>query len=346
MNPDDDFVEHLRRVARRTPPLRVDAEQVLRAGRRRRRTRAAGVSALATVAVVATVAGGSVLLPGPGRPWPAAPPAGAPASSEAEPSPHVVLDAAAVTVTTPLDAWVLSGQELAITQAALSHHVDTCMAARGRDGYAEAAREIVVPVVPADGYATFGLWDPEQAGEDAYAPRPEPFDVYAGEDSPGTGVDHAGDDEGATSRACYAEADRAGLLLDLADVDAAAPAPAGLDPVELTEDGKDVIRAWEECLADRGVEDPDPEEAGGFPLVPDAVEGAGPVDRARISAVDLACKDELGTVAAVADIEAREQNAYVERAREHLTLRRDLEQEVLARAVAHLEAHGITVPAH
>ncbi|MEJ5868009.1 hypothetical protein WDV85_09690 [Pseudokineococcus sp. 5B2Z-1] len=342
MTRDDDLVEHLRHLARSTPPPNVDRAGVLRRGERRRAARASGVVVAAVGAVIASAAGVQALLPQAPAPAPLAD------LSTSAPQPTnaagdgVAFDASDTTVTEPLDAWVWSRQELAITSAATWHYLDSCMAAAGLPGWAEAADEIVVPAAPQDGFDTYGLWNTTQADGDRYAPRPEPSDVYDGKASASSDREMT-DLTAAVSRDCFQQALAADVAYDLEEVDAVAPAPTGVNPPQYTDDGRAVIQEWADCVRAAGVPvttDEDP-----LRLVPDGAADATPDERQRMAAIDLGCKQQLGTTEAIAQIVAREQNAYIDRAHDHLVLQKTVQDRVLAASIAYLTEQGVEVPA-
>ncbi|GAA2031165.1 hypothetical protein WDZ16_16160 [Pseudokineococcus marinus] len=339
MTHDDDFVTHLQAMARETPAIHVDDQQILRAGRRRRVARRSGVAALALAAVATSAAGVQAVLPdsGDGRPAPAAgDPSATATQAEDEPA-GVVFDPAAGTVVSPLDAWDWTPQDYAIQYAALEHFRATCLAEAGVPGYEGVAQQVSVPVIPDDGFQVYGLWQQSQLDGLGYTPRPDPGDVaprsaYDGTPKDGSDLDQA--------LACIAQADEAGLVYDENLIeDQGPPIP------DLTDQSQAVAEDWAQCVRADGVRTQAGEE--GFPgLLPTIPEDATPEELRRIAEVDLGCKDELGSVEALAALAGQWQGEHIADAQGRLTQIRDAQAPVLAAAEVYLDAHGITVPPH
>lgn len=339
MTHDDDFVAHLQAMARDTPAVRVDDQQVLRAGRRRRVARRTGVAVLALAAVATSAAGLHAVLPGSGdgRPTPAAGEPGAAPTQDQERPAGVVFDPAAGTVVSPLDAWDWTPQENAIQYAALEHFRTTCLAEAGVPGYEGVAEQITVPVIPDDGFESYGLWDESQLDGPGYSPRPDPADLAPRSAYDDTSTDGSDLDQ---ALACLEQADEAGLVFDENLIeDQGPPIP------DRTEESQAIAEDWAECVRAAGVETRAGEE--GFPgLLPTVPADATPDQLAQIAEVDLGCKDQLGSVEALAALAGEWQDEYIASAQGRLTQIRDAQAPVLAAAEAYLDEHGIPVPPH
>lgn len=343
MTHDDDFVRQLKTMAESTFPVTVDRQDVLRVGRRGLMARRGGVALLAFAAVTASAAGVQVLLPDPAdlaTPAPLAAPSDGATPTSSSPAPQqgaVTFDAETGTVVEPLDAWFWTPQEQAIQAAALEHFRTTCLAAAGVAGYQGIPAQITVPVIPDDGYTDYGLWDRSQLDRLGYSPRPQPNQV-----APESAYADAATGDSAYNQAiaCVGEAEAAGLVFDGEQIKD--QGPEGIPPLNYIDEGRDVIDAWARCVREQGLEAADSTSFVG--LVPTGAAEANPEEQSRIADIDLGCKERLGSVQALADLQAREQNDYIERAQNYLTEVRAAQQSVAATAAAYLEDNGITVP--
>ncbi len=348
MTPDDDLVEHLRHLARSTPPSTVDRDEVLRRGRRRRGTRAGGVGVAVLAAVVASGVGVHALVsPAPER-IPFADLETAAPSPTPDPDAPVVFDEATGTVVEPLDAYQWSDREAHVVWAAQGLFRTGCLASYGPPVWPEGGvpggpEGVVISAVTDEGIGVYGLWSPSHAEGTKYLTAPA-GDYYKGG---GSASDHGdGDDEFTlASKECFGRAVAADLEYDVAELDAVAPAPAELVRPQQTEEGRALIYEWAECVraAGFGVRTDD-HPLRPLSLVPDRTVEVTPDERRQMAAVDLGCKERLGTVEAYADIVAREQNAYIARAGERLLVEKALQERVLAASVAYLEREGVEVP--
>ncbi len=335
MTRDDDLVEHLRHLSRSTPPSTVDRDEVLRRGRRRRGTRAGGVGVAVVAAVVASGVGVHALVtPAPQRLPLADVETAAPAPT---PDPDaVVFDEGTGTVAEPLDAYEWSSQELVVPLSAESHYMRRCLSAIGSVDPPAGPDSDPVPLIPQDGYNTFGLWSPSQADGARYGSGLIETGHMMFRQDPGIDADEAE----AVRLRCSAEAVDADLAFDIAEVDALVPRPDGVTWAGDTEDGRAIIEQWAECVRAAGV--PVTQQAS---LVPDGADTADPAERRRMAAVDLGCKARLGTVEAFAEVVAREQNAYIERARQFLEVKKEVQDRVLEASFSYLVQQGVPVPA-
>jgi len=321
---------HVHEVA---PRIDVRTDGVVPAARKRR-TRRALVSGVASVAVVAVAAAWAVET----QPWasevaPAGPtldvhPSASPStSSDADAAPRATLDPVTGTITTPMDAWSWDSREHAISRTAVDHYVVGCL----QDAGYEATFDGPYPLEPGRD-AEYGLWRMEDAEEHGYASLTAPD------------LDHVGaewDTEvvpAKASRDCYRAAREAGLTYDTADF---GDGPTGITSVMYTMEGQRIRDEWRECLIGHGASAPTSHEAG---MVPDGVDGVPLEEQLRIASIDLGCKDELGTVQRLADVGAREEAAYILRARDYLQERHAVEQETLGTAEAYLDDAGVSMP--
>jgi len=341
MTHDDDFVRRLKDMADSSFPVTVDRRGVLRVGRRRRQARRGGIALLAVTAVTASAAGVQAMLPDPDAPAPLAGPSdvAAPAPSPLPSQPAgVVFDAATGTAVEPLDAWFWTPQEQAIQAAALEHFRTTCLAAAGVAGYQDIPEQITVPVIPDDGYGDYGLWDRSQLDGLGYAPRPQPSDLapesaYADADTGDNAYDQA--------IACVGEAETAGLVFDGEQI--TTQGPEGTTALNYIDEGRVVIDQWARCVREQGLKAAG-SDSSFVGLVPTGAAVAGPEEQARMAEIDLGCKERLGSVQALADIQAQEQEHYIDRALSYLTEVRAAQQTVVATAATYLEDNGVTVP--
>ncbi|GAA4723387.1 hypothetical protein GCM10023216_11210 [Isoptericola chiayiensis] len=177
---DDELIRAMRVLAGRTPQVRVDVEEVLRAGRRRRARRAAGgvaVGGLLGVGLVVGTLAWADTTPAPDVvPAPAAS-TGVPApdsTSDADdgwttypPSPddgeHALVDHERGTIGLPEDDWVLSAEEQAAVDTAQQYLEIECLSDVGLGDEVE----FVGPVPPYDERQRgLGLWTAEDLDRD------------------------------------------------------------------------------------------------------------------------------------------------------------------------------------
>ncbi|MEK8229380.1 hypothetical protein NKG05_30910 [Oerskovia sp. M15] len=154
---DDDFVRRLRSMEAPTPQIRIDTATVLRSGRRRRLARATGTTLGIGALCAGLYAGAAAVAPGHVDREPIRP-ATTDRSPTEEPVPamtHAVIDEVAGTITTPLDQWLLSSEEMSAIETAGAVYVARCMTDVGFGDLVELVGP--VPVENQDGY-NFGLW--------------------------------------------------------------------------------------------------------------------------------------------------------------------------------------------
>jgi hypothetical protein len=330
---DEDFVLRLRAVSQHAPDVTIDHAQVLRAGRRRRAGRAVGLAVGVGALCGGLVAGALALVPPQPRDTPVMPATSAtttspepPESATEEPA-RAVVDEDAGTITTPLDDWFVSAEERAEMDTARDVFVARCLAAAGYEDIVHLVGP--VPAENQDG-AELGLWRHGLLATNGYTQEPV--------ESPNRFRARPGDEIALEQqRSCFRQAIDAGLSYDLDQFEAVAP--VGVTPVTRTPEGIAVIDAWKQCLREGGVAPPGPDEG----MVPPEVRNASPAEVVRIGEIDLACKDELSTTQELADIQAAEESAYIDRARDYLELRRPIERAALEAARAYLQEQGLSM---
>ncbi|WP_431835566.1 hypothetical protein [Cellulomonas sp. Y8] len=330
MSHDDDLVARLRGLGQDTPRVSVDRAEVLRAGRRRRSARAAGAGAWTALVLVGVVAAGMALAGG--RPGDAAPAAPGPATTATQsatvaPAPlRAEVDRSTGTIALPLDDWIWSPAQEATSATAVELSVSLCMAQAGM------ADEFVFqgPYPVASRLASYGVWRDEDVRASGYE------GVSGAVDYPGTGL--RGDDPRiATQRGCYGDA------FDLYGVDPAEfedSAPQGYESPTSVPQGLAVWEEWRQCLVDEGVAPP--ADAGS--MVPEGVTSAPMAEQVRVGLIDVGCKDRTDFVQRLGDVEAAEQQAYIERGRAYLSELRAVQQRALAESRALLTSHGVPIP--
>lgn len=331
MSDDDRLLEHLRTVADQAPPVPLDSSRVLALGRRRRAARSAGIG-LATIAAVASVYSGVSALPGPneGMPGPAAPSESQSPSPSTEHDamsspPTAVVDEQAGTISLPLDEWTWSAGDLATVETAEDLYVSRCMADAGLGE--EYVFRGPAPVQPER--VQYGVWRHEVVLETGYGSL-----SVIDRDGAGLRGDHP---DIRIQVECYARALEEGLTYDPGQFEEAAP--RGWESGPYLPEGQLVMEEWRQCLADNDVVPPG-EDAG----IPPAALGAPLDEQIRIGLIDVDCKEEVDFVQRMADIEAREQAAYIERGRDYLEARRQVEQSALAKAREYLADAGVPIP--
>ncbi|QDW62329.1 hypothetical protein [Oerskovia sp. KBS0722] len=334
----DDFSTRLRElVDKALPEAPIDPHLALDVARRRAgRTRSRRVAA--SLAVAAVVAAAAVTVPDLVAPRPRetllmpatsiATTSPEPAESATEEPVRAIVDEDAGTITTPLDGWFVSAEERAEMDTARDVFVARCMTAAGYEDLVQ-----LVGPVPAektfDG-AGFGLWRHGLLATDGYTQEPvESPNRFRARVEDAAAIEQ--------QRSCFGQVNEAGLSYDPGQFEAVAP--TGVTPATSTPEGIGVIDEWKQCLSERGVEPPGPDEG----MVPPGVRAASPDEVTRIGEIDLACKDELGTVQRLADIQAAQESEYITRARDYLELRRPVEQAALEASRAYLQEQGLSM---
>lgn len=334
---DDAFTHHLRELAEGSPHIRVDRDHVIRAGRRRRSRRTAGVAAM-TVAGVAGLYTGVAALPltgdgsSPAGPPASVAPAATPSEGDAVPAPELasaaVVDAVTGTIELPLDELLLSGEDWGVIDTATELAIATCMAEQGYGEY--YVFQGPEPAHP--DRLQYGVWLEAEVRATGYQSQ-RADDGRARVGLPLT------DEADAALLGCFGEGQRLGFVYDGESAGLESLAPLGYEMPAYTDEGQAIIAEWGECLRAGGVTPPEEDSS----MVPAGVLDAPMDEQVRVGLVDVACKDQLDTVQRLADVEAAEHLAYIDRAQEYLDVLRPLQQEVLANAQAYLAAQGVDV---
>ncbi|MBD5784868.1 hypothetical protein IF650_01625 [Cellulosimicrobium terreum] len=249
--------------------------------------------------------------------------------SETGDGPRAIVDEVAGTITTPLDDWVLSIDELTETRTAGDLFTARCMTDAG---YPESAK-IDGPSVPlnTDGLG-FGLWRHEALVRSGYEMDLTGVSTNGFTAAPGT-------EDAVTAQldACGEQEVEAGLSYNpeqLGEVP-----PTNFTPAEDTPEGVAIIGEWKQCLTERGIEPPGQDDG----MVPPAIQGASREEVIRIGEIDLACKAELDTIQQLADIQAAQEAEFIARAQDYLEQRLTLEEAALETSRAYLKEQGVSM---
>lgn len=242
-----------------------------------------------------------------------------------------MVDESARTIRLPLDDLVLNSQDRAVLDTARDLTLSRCMADAGFAKYAPFDG----PVRPDPGNERkYGVWIREQVAQYGYQ-DPAEHAVSPVPSHRGLAVNQAAN---AASRACFQGLLDQGVMYDL---DAIVPqSPLGYQPADNTDEGRAVLAQWSQCLQDNGVAPPDTE---GGNLVPAGVDAAPLQEQIRVGLIDVDCKRKLDIVQRLADIDAAEQGAYIERAGDYLAAYRAVVQPVLAKDRILLAEAGVVV---
>ncbi|WP_125775506.1 hypothetical protein [Antribacter gilvus] len=351
---DTELVDRLRSLAQDPPTIRVDRAAILTSGRRRHVARAAAVTTGVGAVCVAAMVGATALQPGTGPAevvpggdlmggMTASPPS-SPAPSLPAGPPRAVVDVENGTIGMPLDPWRISPEDAAVLGTAQDHLRYTCLAEAGVEGAGYAAPRPVVPWI--DWTYGYGVWRAEQLEDVArygYLGEPSRDDEAAYPGSRG----RITDSNRAAFEACGQAVVDAGLATGQAEADAQ-EAGTVEDPGRVEKASEVAARGaamdeWRACLRVGGVSAPGEDEGllpGGTDVYAEPLEG-----QVRIAEIDLACKEQLGTVQKLADIDARLQQEYLDRGgREQAERRFAAQRRQVESARAYLAQHGITVP--
>ena len=336
MSNDDAFVAHLKNLEAPTPPLPVDHRRVLAAGRRRRGMRAAAVSAISAVAVAGLVTAAVAAMPGTHY---AAPPATtatsapttAPAPESSPTSVHGVIDPVTGLVTTPFTGFQVSPHDQDIMLSAWDLARSRCMADAGyADNFVFAVTRTVVP----DMSTPYGIWDRDALRQRGYGGLP--LDPYAGETSKVRVSSPAVD---AAMQTCADQVRPMGFDFEPTSFDDIAPA-VGAQSAAYTVKGRAVIAEWAACLAAHDVAAPDEEGS----LRPAGVMKLSLEEQVRIGLIDIDCKESTNLRQRLADIDAVNQQAYLDSAPEFVAAYRATVASALVTSRAYLAAAGIDMP--
>ncbi|KRD43530.1 hypothetical protein ASE38_04695 [Cellulomonas sp. Root930] len=339
MSNDDAFIAHLKNLETPAPPLPVDHRRVLAAGRRRRGTRAVAVSAISAVAVAGLVTAAVAALPSTRD---AAPPAttattatNTPTTAPApEPSPtsaHAVIDPVTGLVTTPLSSFHASQHDLDIMMSAWDLARSRCMADAG---YADSFVFAVTRTPEPDLSRQYGIWDRDELRQRGYAGPA--FDPYDGE---GSEIHVSSPAVDAAMQTCADQVRPRGFIFEPTSFDDVAPA-MGVQPAYRTPEGQAVIAEWAACLAAHDVTAPDEEGS----LQPAGVLSTSLQEQVRIGLIDIDCKESTNLRQRLADIDAVNQQAYLDSAPEYVSAYRATVAAALAASRAYLAEAGIDMP--
>lgn len=328
---DEDFILRIRAASEQTPRLTVDHIEVLRSGRRRRAARAVGTTLGVGALCGGLVAGAFELTPLQTRDAPVMPATTSPTETQerSEDGPRAIVDEEAGTITTPLDDWVLSFEELTELRTAGDVFTARCMTDAG---FGDTVT-LDGPSFPLnqDGLG-FGLWRQDALMRSGYDMDLHEVSTNGFTAAPGT--------EEAVSQqldVCGQQAVEAGLTYDQGQLGEIPP--TNVTPAEDTPEGVAVVVEWKQCLAERGVEPPGQDDG----MVPPAARYASREEVVRIGEIDLACKDDLDTVQQLADIQAAQEADFIARHKDYLERRLTLEQAALETSRAYLQEEGVSM---
>lgn len=231
------------------------------------------------------------------------------------------LDAASSQIYLPLEAYAMNASEARDVEHANALLTAECMAGSGREFPRALQDWDALPPLPDRRY---GAWSPGDAEANGYE-LPQAADsaeISAQEDA-------FGDDWWQAAQACFVSED----LLPLLGVNSS-PEPSPIDrgmtesfdALLASEQFRQVRDAWRVCI-----------EANGLALHPDArvlVPQFPPASeqQLRVAAIDVECKDQLGSIQTLADFESRQQLSYIDANESALLAYRDQVDEVLERA--------------
>ncbi|GAA3799849.1 hypothetical protein [Cellulomonas soli] len=336
MSHDEAFVAHLKNLEVPPPPLPIDRRRILAIGRRRRGTRAAVVSAVSAVAVAGLVTAAVAALPGPDY---AAPPATTPTATPTtlpapEPSAtpaHAVIDPITGLVTTPFSTFLVSQHDLDIMGSAWDLARSRCMADAGyADNFVFAVQRTALP----DMSRPYGIWNSAEVRQRGYA-EPQ-LDPYDGE---GSTIDISSAAVEAALDSCNDQVWPMGFIVDPTSFDDSKPA-VGAEFAGYTPEGSVVIAEWTACLEAHDVAPPDEEGS----LQPAGVLSMSLEEQVRIGLIDIGCKESTDLRQRLADIDAVNQQAYLDSAPAYVAAYTAAIESALSASRAYLEAAGIDMP--
>lgn len=199
--------------------------------------------------------------------------------------------------------------------------VSKCMADGGRE-YARAFRNWDSMPTPPD--RRYGLWSSSDAENNGYElpDSPESTQLAALEDE-------LGNDWWEAFESCLSEIEQFPIMgfnsaPDMSPVDTGMnESYAGL---LASSEYASIRQEWEDCVTSEGVT-PD---SGAGALVPEFPSSGE--EQFRIAAIDVNCKESLGSVQKLADLEAQAQMAYIDEHEGQLTEYRDQVESVLVAA--------------
>jgi hypothetical protein len=227
-----------------------------------------------------------------------------------------------------------------VLSAAQDLVVATCMADAGFGEYYEFDESALSVGLRDHGInSSYGVWMADEVREHGYAGT----SIVPDSDRQGLPLTAAAEE---ALEGCNRAPLEAGLVHDQSVSDEwDAIAPAGVTPTGETEEARAVVEQWVACLRENGVAPPE-KDGDRIPLgVPAGALDASFEEQVRVGLIDVACKEGLDVVQRLADIDAVEHVAYLERGgREYLERRRVVEQAQLRIAEELLAEADVAVP--
>ncbi|MBO3103912.1 hypothetical protein [Cellulomonas fengjieae] len=328
MSTDDQFVAHLRALESAPPGSTIDPHRVLLAGRRRRVGRGAGVAALTLVAVTGLYTGVSAL-PDPVRP---APPstslAPVPSPSVTPMGPRAVVDPTG-DVTLPFAEYYASPDQNAAMMTAHYLAISRCMTDAG---FPDAYR-FIGPETPEPGFPRYGVTSAAQVERDGYTfPSPEPI----------SGTDLNLDVPGARDAlaACLPRVLALGFVFEPGDENGLGQPPYAPTQAKDTPEGQALLAELSACLLDRGA--PGVDTADGV-IIPTGVLDLPHEEQVRIGLLDLECRQSMDFLQRFADVDAAQQQQYIDDNRAYFDAYKAMRDASLAASYAYLDAAGIVM---
>jgi hypothetical protein len=137
-----------------------------------------------------------------------------------------------------------------------------------------------------------------------------------------------------TYQHCISVVQQLGLRLPVPDDDEFSNGGVAVKSVTDTAAGRAVIAAWVKCLTDQGVSAPTvPQGTDWFPR---GITDAPLQEQIRVGLIDVDCKEKLGTIQRLADIDAQQEESWVEAHEAQLVEQRQQYQATLDRARRYL----------
>lgn len=230
------------------------------------------------------------------------------------------LDPATSQVELPLEKYAMDAAEVRDVEHANALLAEECMAGTGRDFPRARQNWDSLPEIPDRRYGVWTITDAQTNGYEA--PISESDSVSA--------VEESFDDKWwAAARSCVTE----DYILELRGVNTSAnesPVDRGMNEsyaaLMESDQFESARAAWVSCIEAEGL-NPFPDAPELVPEFPAAGE-----EQIRIATIDVECKDKLGTVQTLADIETRDQLQYVDQHESELAAFRDEAESILDRA--------------
>ena len=237
------------------------------------------------------------------------------------------LDPETHTIVMPLDAYSVEGRDIFLMDHANNLLIGDCMAESGLD-YPRVAEDWQTRAVMPD--RTYGLWTLTWAEEYGYEiPSDETSDEISKieEGMPESWWEAA--------RSCWSSYDELpvfGLFFD----DEQSPADRGFLEASAyaaaSEEWRSARDAWVDCLAEHGLK---PFSDTSFtPELPEDAQAQG-----EIAVQDVKCKDEVGLVQKVADLQAKYEAAYIDAHEAELSAFGQEIDDLMAKAIEIIATH-------